>query len=574
MLSCTRVHTLWSELQQLPGLAHLEIFNAAITVTSARNAQAALPFYPSLVRLQLNKCSFTNATAAKIWFGAAARVTVLELIPLSRDIQVLDLTPFGNLQELFIVGNYRTYDSSLLENITALQSLHVLALEAFEFPPGELPLLLEKLNSLPGLQMLSLRANNIIVEELDILLASQKIVLPYLTHLDLGTAIGTKAVVTNPSSWMAALIPAWRPIPAFPQLCWIADGTGVMERLEPVGIDRFSGDLPQLQLLCPLNRQTKCYNCLHAGLEFSVAYCGLCGHLGGDHGSRCRKQHNICLYCQPQESHPVCPLCHLQTGSTLGRLTLPVFSTLLPDWRILRVLGEGSYGVVVEIINSAGLRRAAKVVRLALELTTKRTAIEELVALAELRTAGVIQLLEAYLHPDGEHRVIITELAGPDFGSLRQWHPVPVEIALRLAIGLFRMLASVHKCGWVHTDIHPCNIAIRLPVDFENPQVVLLDLGRARTSVTQYEQATDLYRAVSCIVLLIAESVAGFEAVLCDWAAYEARLGALAQDIWLREQALVPASIIPLVSTLYNMAIDNQADGMCTATEEYLLHYM
>ncbi|KAF5379755.1 hypothetical protein D9615_005742 [Tricholomella constricta] len=72
--------------------------------------------------------------------------------------------------------------------------------------------------------------------------------------------------------------------------------------------------------------------------------------------------------------------------------------------------------------------------------------------------------------PNGIHRCLVTEVAGPSVGKIRfeiSGNKLPVPVARKVASQCAQGLAFLHSSGVVHGDIHPGNILFSIP-DFHS----------------------------------------------------------------------------------------------------------
>ncbi|KAG5349092.1 hypothetical protein C0989_006065 [Termitomyces sp. Mn162] len=72
--------------------------------------------------------------------------------------------------------------------------------------------------------------------------------------------------------------------------------------------------------------------------------------------------------------------------------------------------------------------------------------------------------------PNGRHRCLVTEVAGPSVGGVKYETPgntLPMSIARKVASHSAQGLAFLHSSGVVHGDFHPNNILLEIP-DFHS----------------------------------------------------------------------------------------------------------
>lgn len=153
-------------------------------------------------------------------------------------------------------------------------------------------------------------------------------------------------------------------------------------------------------------------------------------------------------------------------------ISVPAGHVLVNRYRIQRVIGRGSYGVVYradDLVNDVQV--AVKFIEPASWVDVRRT-LREIAALRALRLPGVVGLIDE--GTEGTLHYLVMELvdgAGfPGDGGPLSW-----EQLRPLTIRLLAVVARVHAAGFVHRDIKPQNVLVR-----PDGWVTLLDFGLAR----------------------------------------------------------------------------------------------
>lgn len=151
-------------------------------------------------------------------------------------------------------------------------------------------------------------------------------------------------------------------------------------------------------------------------------------------------------------------------------------------FRLVRTLGHGSFGVVLLAFDPQLQRQVA----LKLPRPDKFGAsgwnerlLHEARAVAALDHQGIVPVYEV-----GHHEAIwyITSAFcdGPD---LKEWQrtrePVPIELAVRIAVQIADAMNHAHSRGVLHRDLKPANILLKLPVDENGPLALVTDFGLA-----------------------------------------------------------------------------------------------
>jgi len=154
--------------------------------------------------------------------------------------------------------------------------------------------------------------------------------------------------------------------------------------------------------------------------------------------------------------------------------------TLLADrYRVLRVLGEGGMGIVVEAQNTATQRHVA-LKWLHPHIANNREASERLVreatAVCRIRHPNVVDVYDVVR--DGNSLFLVMELLeGETFREVLVRGGLPIPELLALLIPAMRGVAEAHRCGVVHRDIHPANIFLTQSAKGGPAFAKILDFG-------------------------------------------------------------------------------------------------
>jgi len=152
-------------------------------------------------------------------------------------------------------------------------------------------------------------------------------------------------------------------------------------------------------------------------------------------------------------------------------------------YRILRRLGEGTYGVVFEVEQTAPLQR-----RLALKLLKAGMDTEEVLArfAAERRTLAMLdhpniaRVIDAGATPEGRPYVVMELVQGEPVTAYCDRLNLPLAARLDLFLGICRAVKYAHQRGVLHRDLKPSNILVAL-VD-GRPLVKIIDFGIAKVT--------------------------------------------------------------------------------------------
>ena len=134
-------------------------------------------------------------------------------------------------------------------------------------------------------------------------------------------------------------------------------------------------------------------------------------------------------------------------------------------YRLLRHLGDGSYGTVYEASQEAFGQHVARV---AVKLVSPSTAderealLKETQALARLKHQNILRFLNVGEEPDGILAgtvYVVTELAENCLGRMcEQSTRLPEPVVRGVAISISSALEYIHAQGAVHRDVKPGNV--------------------------------------------------------------------------------------------------------------------
>lgn len=151
------------------------------------------------------------------------------------------------------------------------------------------------------------------------------------------------------------------------------------------------------------------------------------------------------------------------------------------EFRVLRVLGAGGMGVVLEARDAALNRKVAiKLMRpeVAERSTAKERFLREARAMAAVEHPRVV-IVHHVGEQGGVPYLVMPLMSGQSLAKrLRSEEPLPVTEAVRFARETADGLAAAHARGVIHRDIKPDNIW--LEESAEGTHVRLLDFGLAR----------------------------------------------------------------------------------------------
>lgn len=149
----------------------------------------------------------------------------------------------------------------------------------------------------------------------------------------------------------------------------------------------------------------------------------------------------------------------------------------LPGYRLLRQIGEGAMGIVVEAEDLALQRRVAiKLMqpRLAKNPQNRKRFLREALAAARLQHERIVPIYLA-----GEYHellyIVMPLLRGAPLSRVLNGNPLPIDDSIRWVVQIAEGLSAAHREGLVHRDIKPDNLW-----QTESGGLKILDFGLCR----------------------------------------------------------------------------------------------
>jgi len=146
---------------------------------------------------------------------------------------------------------------------------------------------------------------------------------------------------------------------------------------------------------------------------------------------------------------------------------------------IERVLGRGSFGIVVSAITPAPHRRVA--VKLlssnwAFDSEQRRRLLREAQAVRRLTSQHVARVLDIGSLDDGSPFLVLEHLRGRSLESIVKVELFTEADAIRYTLQALDALAEAHRIGLVHRDVKPGNLFLS-EREGRAPKVKVLDFG-------------------------------------------------------------------------------------------------
>ncbi len=154
-------------------------------------------------------------------------------------------------------------------------------------------------------------------------------------------------------------------------------------------------------------------------------------------------------------------------------------SVIAGRYRLVRVIGEGGMGVVLEAVNITTERRVAVKwlhPSIASHPEAAQRLIREATATCKIRHPNVVDVYDVVR--DGEGLFLIMELLeGEPLGRALERGELRLHELVALLLGAMRGVAEAHRLGIVHRDVHPANIFLATPAHDSKPIAKVLDFG-------------------------------------------------------------------------------------------------
>jgi serine/threonine protein kinase len=162
-------------------------------------------------------------------------------------------------------------------------------------------------------------------------------------------------------------------------------------------------------------------------------------------------------------------------------------------YRLLRIIGEGGWGIVFEGENARTLKRVAiKILRARADLTLDiRTRFErEAQAAGRIGSDHIVEVFDLGTLADGSHYMVMELLAGEDLAArLRSVGRLDPVQAAKFVMQLLEGLAAAHDAGIMHRDLKPENLFL-VPTRSGEDFVKILDFGISKFTTPGMSSAT------------------------------------------------------------------------------------
>jgi eukaryotic-like serine/threonine-protein kinase len=167
--------------------------------------------------------------------------------------------------------------------------------------------------------------------------------------------------------------------------------------------------------------------------------------------------------------------------------TPPIGSLIAGKYRVLRELGSGGMGSLVEAEHPVLKRTVAiKLVRGRSSPQAFRRLIREAEAAQALHSEHVVRVYDVGYHDDAPY-IVMERLEGSDLASMLDDGPFEIEEAVDSVLEACVGLAEAHALGIVHRDIKPANLF--LTKSAQKRLVKVLDFGISKQLAVESDEA-------------------------------------------------------------------------------------
>jgi|GEM_PF-6871658 tetratricopeptide (TPR) repeat protein len=183
-------------------------------------------------------------------------------------------------------------------------------------------------------------------------------------------------------------------------------------------------------------------------------------------------------------------------------------SARIGRYRVERLLGRGSFGVVHRAIEDGPLARkvALKILRPGASGAALDAALREARLLARLDHPAIARVLDAGVVGDGRAFLALEYIEGLDFGAWCAESACGFEERLRILEDVAGAIAFAHERGTIHRDLKPANIMVRM-LDGAQAMGVVLDFGVA--AIIESDEEAEAAAPASTIEATISARRAG-----------------------------------------------------------------
>lgn len=160
-------------------------------------------------------------------------------------------------------------------------------------------------------------------------------------------------------------------------------------------------------------------------------------------------------------------------------------------YELERVIGQGGMGTVYAA-KHIHLQKRFAIKLLAAGQTPSEHAVarlkQEAIAASSIRHDNIVDVVSLDLLPDGSVFIVMELLEGESLAELIERGPVPVTLAVVIAVQVARALGAAHSKGILHRDLKPENVFLQSRAKDSAPRAKVLDFGISKIQSAEAEK--------------------------------------------------------------------------------------
>jgi len=173
------------------------------------------------------------------------------------------------------------------------------------------------------------------------------------------------------------------------------------------------------------------------------------------------------------------------------------------------LVGRGGMGSVYEGVQIDLARPVA--LKILDPMLDPRRLRDEALAAASLVHPAIVRVTDFHAADGDDPPFLVMELLrGRSLAAwLRERGPLPLPVAVRVALQMLSALGAAHEARILHRDVKPGNVFLLDPLDPEAPTIKLLDFGLAKMLADEHRRATTTGAVLGTLGYMAPEQVRG-----------------------------------------------------------------